>query len=261
MSLLSSLASTASRIFPVRATATRRYFDSCHHKVQAGPFRGMNYVEIAHCSALAPKIAGCYERELHPCLEKLASARPDVFVDVGAAEGYYAVGAAFAGWSPRIVAFESEPSARTSLRELMVRNQVPPERIDLREACTPETLAAVLVQAARPAVIIDAEGFEALLLDPLRVPGLERAILLVEYHDFVLPGLSDLLVHRMEPTHRVVIIKPDSRHPSELAGADGLLRRSPRLCRALLSEFRPQGNGWLWFEPKVAPATNVASGQ
>lgn len=249
--LLRSLASSTARLLHVREIAQRAYFRSCDHRVQAGPFRGMNYVTIAHCSAIAPKLSGSYERELHPCLAQLVAAQPDLFVDVGAAEGYYAVGAAFAKWSPRVVAYECDPAARATLRDLMALNHVSTGRVDLREACTPASLETVLASAVRPAAIIDAEGSEALLIDPLRVPSLHRTLLLVEYHDFILPGLSQVLVERMQPTHHFEIIHPAARQPEELVVAGPLLRRMPRLCQSLLSELRPtSAHGWLWFRPK-----------
>jgi hypothetical protein len=241
----------ATRLFHLRAIAHRAYLRSCGPRVQAGPFLGMNYVTVAHCSAIAPKLAGSYERELRNCLAQLVAVQPDLFVDVGAAEGYYAVGAAFADWSPRIVAFEYDPDARATLRALMALNDVPAARVDLRAACTPALLEATLASAVRPAALIDAEGSEALLVDPLRVPSLHRAHLLVEYHDFILPGLSQALVARLQATHHIETIHPAARQPNELLGAGPLLRRLPRLCLALLSEHRPtSAHGWLWFRPK-----------
>ena len=240
------------RAIGVRELVGRRYLRSSRHVVQAGPFRNMRYVEAAHYSALLPKIAGAYESELHPYLKRIAEAQPDVLIDVGAAEGYYAVGAAVAGWSRRIVAFESDAGARELLHAMIRRNNPGADRVEVRGRCAPEDLATVLAEARRPTVIIDAEGFEALLIDPLRVPALARATLLIEYHDFILPGLSQILKERLQPTHTMEHIALAPRDPRQLTGAGPLLRRFPRLCRALLCEFRPQSqHGWLWFEPRA----------
>ncbi len=253
-----SIASILNRLLPESlrpvALATRRYQRWSQLVVQAGPFRGMRYVNRAHGSQLAPKLAGSYEKELHPFLPRLFADRPDVFVDVGAAEGYYAVGAAFAGWCDRIIAFEIDPDARAELAALRERNGLPSERIELRGGCTAEALAEALQPFQRPAVIMDVEGFEALLLDPVRVPPLGRCRLLVEYHDFVLPGLSDELRRRLAPTHAITAIALGVRTAGDLPCSDPLIRRLPAgIRRRIVSEHRPfSHHGWLWMEPACA---------
>ena len=59
-----------------------------------GPFRGMKYLSRAYCSAVLPKLLGTYECELIPAIDRLARSDADRIVDIGAAEGYYAVGLA-----------------------------------------------------------------------------------------------------------------------------------------------------------------------
>src|ERR1700722_7380135 len=62
--------------------------------VMAGPFAGMGYIESSVGSAHIPKLLGIYEGEIAPCIEQICRSRPELVVDLGAAEGYYAVGAA-----------------------------------------------------------------------------------------------------------------------------------------------------------------------
>ena len=67
-----------------------------HHGpvIYQGPFAGMTYVESASEGALIPRLLGTYESELHPYLEAFAREGLDSVIDVGCAEGYYAVGLA-----------------------------------------------------------------------------------------------------------------------------------------------------------------------
>jgi len=235
--------------------AAARYLKWSRHVVQTGPFQGLRYVDRACGSALVPKIAGTYEKELHPIFPLLLADNPDVFVDVGAAEGYYAVGAAVAGWCERIVAFEIDPEARAVLAELMALNHVPPSRIDLRAGCTAPELEALMACYRRPAMIMDVEGYEALLLDPLRVPHLSSARILLEYHDFVLGGLRDEIVRRMSGTHAIKEIEQEPRRAGDLVCSDPLIRLLPDgIRRRMLSEQRPFSNhGWLWMTPLSNP--------
>jgi len=237
--------------------ATARYLRWSRGIVQAGPFRGMRYIARAHGSALAPKIAGTYEQEIQPYLAKLRAINPDVFVDIGAAEGYYAVGAAFARWFPRIIAYESDDTARRDLAALMTLNQVDPARIDVRGTCAAGALNTLLADCLRPAVLMDAEGHELLLLDPLRVPHLARCHLLVEHHDFLVPGLRDEICQRMGGTHDITLIEQAPRRAEDLACADPFVRLFPSgIRRRVLGEQRPFTNhGWLWLTPRPVPAT------
>jgi protein-L-isoaspartate O-methyltransferase len=54
----------------------------------------MAYVEDATEGALAPRLIGTYEDELHPHLAEALAADPEVILDIGCAEGYYAAGLA-----------------------------------------------------------------------------------------------------------------------------------------------------------------------
>lgn len=61
--------------------------------VRRGPFAGLRYPSHdAVGSSLWPKLLGSYEAELAPTFEALCATPYRTVVDVGAAEGYYAVG-------------------------------------------------------------------------------------------------------------------------------------------------------------------------
>src|SRR4051812_19305855 len=63
-------------------------------RVLQGPFAGMQYVTESYGSQLVPKLLGSYENELHDLVEQIVAQRPKIVIDIGAAEGYYAVGLA-----------------------------------------------------------------------------------------------------------------------------------------------------------------------
>ena len=60
--------------------------------VAGGPFKGMRYYGEAVCGAAAPKIMGIYESELAPFLLKWSAVPFQHIINVGAGEGYYALG-------------------------------------------------------------------------------------------------------------------------------------------------------------------------
>jgi hypothetical protein len=53
----------------------------------------MRYAQVrATCSSVLSKLLGTYESELHPVLHEILIKPYELIVDVGSAEGYYAIG-------------------------------------------------------------------------------------------------------------------------------------------------------------------------
>jgi hypothetical protein len=224
-------------------------------EVCQGPFRGMRYVALAYCSEILPKLVGTYESELVPAIETICRSSCDRIVDVGAAEGYYAVGMSLRNPAARVVAFETNPSARHYLRSLARRNGVS-GRIAIRGECTLDALRDALDGARRPALISDCEGAEDPLLRPDRVEPLRRAWIVVETHDGlateggVLEGISRRLHERFEATHEVEVIASRARRREELP-RDCAVLTDPE-ADAAMDEGRPWAQ-WLFLKPRAAP--------
>ncbi len=132
-------------------------------QVQTGPFAGMRYVEEARSSALLPKLLGTYEDELHPALETFLAMSYPVAIDIGCAEGYYAVGLARRLPGAIVHAYDLEPRARSLCTELAKRNGVA-DRVLIHERFTPDELLAL--PAERLLVICDVDGYEIELFKP-----------------------------------------------------------------------------------------------
>src|SRR2546423_12652663 len=89
--------------------------------VRAGPFAGLRYPDNL---IQIPKLLGTYELELHPAVERLIASRPTTVVNVGAAEGYYAVGLARRLPDARILAFDIDERSQEHCRRLAALNGV-----------------------------------------------------------------------------------------------------------------------------------------
>jgi hypothetical protein len=191
-----------------RCTAVNNYiYDCCGLEVQSGPFRGMKYIREASGSLFGPKILGCYEAELHPVIETIN--RYARFVNVGCAEGYYAVGARLLSETVEIHAFDTDPLALENCRMLADLNGVA-DSVRLGGECTGETLSDL----ARPGTLalIDIEGAEIDLLNA--VPIDKRAILdlVIETHTVQVHGLTlGPLVDLLSPTHDIAVVDQKAR--------------------------------------------------
>jgi hypothetical protein len=214
--------------------------------VQRGPFAGVVYARelLVDSGDAVAKLAGTYEMELHPAVEAWIVDPPQRVVNVGAAEGFYAVGFARTLSATEVVAYDVDPAARVRLGDLARANDVE-DRISIREWCSPATLRDL--PPARTAVFCDCEGYEKELLDPVAAPMLAEAEVLVELHDFVDASISGAIRERFEPTHAVEIIdgRPrDDAVPPELAGLN------PADQSLLLGERRPGPMQWAWLRPR-----------
>lgn len=216
--------------------------------VQSGPFRGMRHIGQSVLSATAPKLLGIYERELHGCLEEALTFPFQTVVDIGAAEGYYAVGLALRRHETRIIAFEVDQSARELLTRMVQLNGVE-GRVAIKELCTSRDLAATLKTSGLTLVICDAEGGEALLLDPIRVPELEACYILVELHDYLVAGVSEEIRNRFTATHSIVHIRQEERDRSEFPYRTLYTKIIPSCLDLVVSEFRPAKMAWYWMRP------------
>jgi hypothetical protein len=176
----------------------------------SGPFAGMGYLTESTGSVFFPKLLGTYELEIHQSIEWIVRWSPDLIVNVGCAEGYYAVGLTLRCGACRSVAFDIDSRARRLAWRLAKLNHVE-QRMEIRRKCTCDQLQPLCAAVERPCVVADCEGFEKFLLVPDKAPSLSRAVILVEVHDCFQPGLSPVLRERFGRTHVISVFHPRKR--------------------------------------------------
>jgi hypothetical protein len=204
----------------------------------------MRYLCQSTGSVLIPKLVGSYEAELHPGLEQVIAAKFTTLINIGCAEGYYAVGLLRRLPAARCIAFDADHNARRFCQELAQLNAVA-DRLFLRGTCGATGLRAALTPGTF--LFSDCEGAELELLDPAAIPSLARCHLLVELHDFLRPGLSVELQNRFAATHQIRLIDQQDRE----AGAYPQIRfLSPEDRRRAVHEFRPARMQWAFLTPK-----------
>jgi hypothetical protein len=233
-----------------RRQALARHFDRRFDStVRYGPFRGLRLARDSSWS-LADRSAmlfGLYEQEV---LASLAQVPPThtTFVDVGAADGYYAVGVLVARMFGRCHAYEATARGREVVAATAALNGVT-DRLVVRGAAGPgfhRDLPAG--ERERAVVLVDIEGGEFDVLDDEALEAFRRAVLVVELHDWVEGaaarerGLRD----RAARTHRVTTFSMAARDPSAF--------EELRLCSdtdrwLICAEGRPRLMSWLRLDP------------
>ncbi len=221
-------------------------------QVATGPFAGMLVGRRAWGSCFAAKVVGTYEMELRPVLAYIADRPITRFVDVGAAEGYYAIGLCKAMPSLRsVLAFEAEEQGCAMLRRNVKANALV-DRVEIGKECGQSELASALGDGCGVFVLCDVEGYESVLLDPDRVPGLARAHLLVEVHEVESPGITHALTGRFRGSHKIDFINSQARVLADFPDGGPLNRLIPkRIKLRMMGEGRPGPMSWLWMRPRA----------
>lgn len=166
--------------------------------VTGGPFAGMRYPdEVAkHVDAFSWKSSGRYEKELHDTIQRALDWRPRRFVDIGASDGYYAVG--FARLGLPVTAYEASESARKLCLQLAEANDV---QIALLGACRR------IPKLDHCLVLIDVEGNEDRLLSRRAAGVLRSSTVIVESHELARPGVTHRLRSRFADTHIIETVR------------------------------------------------------
>jgi hypothetical protein len=225
----------------------RRYAAEHGLSVKRGPFVGLEYPGrfMVDSGDVVAKMLGLYELELREVLEEWIAAGFERIVDVGSAEGYFAVGLALASPGTTVFAFDINPEARARCAELARLNGVE-DRVQLGGECGAAELQQIATGAT--AVLVDCEGCETAVLDPEAAPALSNCDILVELHDFIDATISDRVVPRFRDTHDVTLIDARGREGVYAPELDSF---SPGDRRLLLSERRPPAMQWGRFRPRA----------
>jgi hypothetical protein len=173
--------------------------------VRAGFFQGMKYVEYSSVgSSLFPKLAGSYESELFETLTRLEKRNYQQIIDIGCAEGYYAVGFARKFETAGVIAFDINPAARQLCLEMAKANEVA-NRVRIEERCTSDWLGSQDFKT-HTLIFSDCEGFEKELFLETNVHNFSNCDLIIEMHPFVSPGIRQYLVDLFSSSHSMSFV-------------------------------------------------------
>lgn len=224
-------------------------------KVLSGPFTGVQYFDEPVWGSIVPKWLGSYECELHDVVATFAKTGYQAVIDVGCAEGYYAVGLAKAAGVPRVYAFDTDPVSRRQARRLAKINNVEGV-VEVRRWCDHAAIAVIAgTVKGRVLLFCDIEGFEVSLLLPAECPALLACDILVEVHDKVGEALiCQTIKDRFAQSHTVEEISAEPRDEWSLR-----ISSHPRFAdiptewlSRMSQEHRVMGRSWLWCRSRSA---------
>jgi hypothetical protein len=218
----------------------QRYVEAFGLGVLSGPFQGMRYPLVAtRRRHVAPRLLGSYESGLHGAIGEVRQKQYERIIDIGCAEGYYAVGLALACPKTQVFAFDAEPRERNLCQNMKELNSA--TNLNLGSFCTPEDLVKIAAPY-RSMVLSDCEGYEARLFTAETIAALPTTDFLIELHESESAGITQRLKRLLEQTHEVKLIDHLAPTLSDYPNLKNLGAEA-ELC---LCEYRDPSQQWLY---------------
>jgi len=215
--------------------------------VLEGPLAGLDFVERSSEGCHIAKLLGCYEQPLHSHIRAVLSGQYTKIVNIGCAEGYYAVG--FARALPHVIslAFDTDPNAQRTCRALAERNGVS-DRVEIAGQFGTADFADYKDEAAL--IFCDIEGAELDLLDPVMAPELSSLDIIVESHECIRPGVTETLISRFTGSHDIELVEDNGLR--QLANQPEWFTKLSHLDQLLATwEWRSGPTPWLVMHAKT----------
>ena len=153
-------------------------------RIAYGPFKGIQ-ISPEHASwgdgDLATKMLGVYEKVVLDKIVELSKSINGPFIDIGAADGYYVIGATYAGLFQQAHAFEIDPQGQEAIRHNAEINGVA-DKIHIHSSADSAQLISLVKSHENALVLIDIEGGEFDLLDADTIDALRDCTIIVELH-------------------------------------------------------------------------------
>ena len=164
-----------------------------------GLFKGMLYPDFnAYGSAIFPKLLGSYESELYFEVGNLLKNNYKYIVDIGCAEGFYAVGTARLSPSSIVLAYDINEKAISFCKQMAQLNNV--TNIKFGDFCSQDTLRG-LDFGNKSLIICDCEGYEKELFAGNISSSLKECDILIELHDLYDETISPSILKEFSSTH------------------------------------------------------------
>jgi hypothetical protein len=222
-----------------------RVVEHCGTTVRGGPFSGLRFpAKVLLEIPCAQRLVGSYEKELHPIFKNLnQKMKYDIVINVGSAEGYYAVGLAMLLHLP-VFAFDVDPEERRRCKKTAELNGVG-SLLQIKAYCDGPALRR-LARGKRCFVVSDCEGYEIELFDQKSISDLLHSDVLIEIHENEQRTVLNSICGAFRATHLIHIYEATAREADEypelgFLGAD---------AEKAIAEWRITGQKWVFLKSK-----------
>jgi hypothetical protein len=215
-------------------------------KILSGPFKGL---KMKQKFPTKPMLLGVWEKELSFIWDSLN--KMNYILDVGAAEGFYAVGLARKYPNKKVLAFEMDPSSKNLLERAAKNNAT--ANLETYGKCEYVDLLKNSEKLEGSLVIMDCEGYEVKLLEVKNPSIFKKTHILVELHEMYEIGCTEILKNRFASSHQISEIKGQPRKIEDWPHQLRLLTLffPKKTLLHFMDEGRPYPMNWLYMKPNL----------
>jgi hypothetical protein len=220
------------------------------NRVMYGPFEGMIISENAWWGHddFPSKLVGEYEK--HVFNEIINNAKSyNFFMDIGAADGYYAVGLVKAKIFESACCFEISKIGRNVISKNARNNNVF-EKISIYSQANADEILHIIHKHGPALILCDIEGDEFNLFDNLLLSKLTNCLLIIELHDQYVKNGSERLSTFIENASKYFELKFIARISPSVHLFEEFNSISDNQKMLMFSEGRPSVMQWIKLSPK-----------
>ncbi len=220
-------------------------------KVAHGTFKGMLLGEEVWWDPYSRinQVLGTYEAHVLKHLISFSDKGSSRFIDIGAADGYFAVGMAYSGVYDDVHAFEISEDGQRAIRQNSLSNGCS-EKIQIFSEANTTSIANALADGKLASILIDIEGFEYKLLDDEMLGLLKNHFVICELHPWLIEKGYDMersLAARALKYFNVDIIQRDDYNPNCFSELKDLTDEERLIA---VGEGRHKNMSWMVLTPK-----------
>ena len=218
--------------------------------VQSGIFKNLRYPKIySYGSVIFPKLIGIYEKQLHKPINEFKKNSYDTVINIGAAEGYYAVGMALNFPQSKVVAIDKSIEALNFLKEMSIINHTQ-DRVKIINGD-----AKIFLEEIDPnqsyLVICDCEGCEHDIFSKKNIENLKKSDLIIEMHYseeyLIFIEEKNSFLERFKKYHDYEIVKHQNTRLEDLKDLENITIKH---AIKITNEVRAENAEWIIFKSK-----------
>ena len=226
-------------------------YELCNREVKYGPFKGMRLSSKRWWGSRdrGSQCLGLYEKEVLDIIKVTPAKGWNTFIDIGAADGYYAIGMLSSGLARHAISYELSEEGQATVLDNWELNDSAGTLASHSEATLASLEATLPRDLVDSLVLIDIEGAEFALLSDKVLKLLSGSTVIVEIHNWVddfTNKYSELLT-RLDKWFQIAPIDRTERPTFHLAELRDLTDDNRLL---LTSESRPCVMRFLKLTPK-----------
>ena len=231
-------------------------YEEHNNLVIHGPYKGMFFSENNHWGIgdLGPKIIGLYEFEVqNKLLDLVNNFKIENFVNIGAAEGYHAIGIAKKTKVQNFVLYEIDKKGQEILKDNILNNELK-KNIEIENEANLNSIYELnkKFDFSKTLFLVDIEGSELNLFNDEILGLLKNSFLIIENHKFLLSEAKQNkyqeLINKFNDNFSMEIIRNTGRNVSQINEISNL---SENELMMISSESRPKMMEWFVLTPKT----------